>query len=435
MSRSSKQRRDARRRRGRPVAGPPRGPSARERHGASWTDVASEPAPEPPPDPQRVARSVRFEVAVLAGQRTISDADATKAVWRLERLVPSATAVDLGAAIAATLTGLITDLADGGWGPGDLARLVRRNVDARHLPLLASLLHDDARRHQRRGQTWRDAIEAIGSSDPLRLESRDELAAGLWVAALLSITPVLATDAFGETATTAPVAEHPRLARVRALLAKAESTEFDEEAEALSAKAQELITRHALDQLVAQAERSAGGESPGVRRFWLDAPYVGAKAALVHEVASANRCRSAVSERLGYCVLVGTVADLDAVELLVTSLLVQADTAMLRQGRRVDRAGRSRTRSFRQSFLLGYAVRIGERLRAVTEAATQEQGASMLPVLHDHEERVAAAFQALVPTTVRRSREISHGEGWVAGAAAADLAQLDVRERITDRAR
>lgn len=379
-------------------------------------------------------RWVRFEVDVLAAERTITDAHAAQAVWKLERLDPSATSVDFGTAIVETLTGLIAVLVVGGWGPGDLAELVRRHAEPHRL-LLAALLHDDARRHARQGQPWRDAIAAIGPPGSLRLETRDELAAGLWVAALLSITPRLAADAFGETVATTPVAEHPKLARVRALLAKAESTEFDEEAEALSAKAQELITRYALDQLVSRAERSAGGEAPGVRRFWLDAPYVGAKATLVSQVASANRCRAAVTERLGFCVLVGTVADLDAVELLVTSLLVQADTAMLRQGRRVDRAGRSRTRSFRQSFLMGYAVRIGERLRAATEAATQEQGASMLPVLHDHEERVTEAFHALVPTTVRRSREISNGEGWVAGAAAADLAQLDVRERITDRSR
>src|SRR6202035_1951697 len=38
------------------------------------------------------------------------------------------------------------------------------------------------------------------------------------------------------------------LARVRSLLAKAESTEFEAEADSLTAKAQELMTRHAIDQ-------------------------------------------------------------------------------------------------------------------------------------------------------------------------------------------
>ncbi|EOD65931.1 DUF2786 domain-containing protein [Amycolatopsis vancoresmycina] len=46
---------------------------------------------------------------------------------------------------------------------------------------------------------------------------------------------------------------------LRALLAKAESSSFPEEAEALSAKAQELMTRHALDRVLV----TAGPELPG----------------------------------------------------------------------------------------------------------------------------------------------------------------------------
>lgn len=42
-------------------------------------------------------------------------------------------------------------------------------------------------------------------------------------------------------------AQEKVLARVRSLLAKAESTDFDDEADALSAEAQELMSRYALD--------------------------------------------------------------------------------------------------------------------------------------------------------------------------------------------
>lgn len=62
-------------------------------------------------------------------------------------------------------------------------------------------------------------------------------------------------------------------------------------------------------------------------------------------------------------------SDLDAVELLFTSLLVQATTAMLAAGSRQDAHGRSRTRSFRQSFLAAYAQRIGERLASILRPA------------------------------------------------------------------
>jgi hypothetical protein len=239
--------------------------------------------------------------------------------------------------------------------------------------------------------------------------------------------------------------EPPKLARARALLAKAESTQFDEEAEALNAKAQELIARYALGRLLDQA--SADGRSSGstatVRRLWLDAPYVRAKSALVHEVAKANRCRTAVAEKHGFSLVVGAAVDLDVVELLVTSLWVQANTAMLRHGRSLDGRGTSRTRSFRQSFLFAYAVRIGDRLRAATQAVANETVANetvaneraqqLLPVLRGHEARVSEAFDAMVPHTVGRPASINHAEGWEAGHAAADLALLDVHSKLTGR--
>ena len=46
------------------------------------------------------------------------------------------------------------------------------------------------------------------------------------------------------------VVEPRILDKVRALLAKAESTEFPEEAEAYTAKAQELMARHRIDRAV-----------------------------------------------------------------------------------------------------------------------------------------------------------------------------------------
>ena len=48
--------------------------------------------------------------------------------------------------------------------------------------------------------------------------------------------------------------DHRVLTRVRALLRKAESTDFPAEAEALTAKAQELIARHAVDALLLDVE-------------------------------------------------------------------------------------------------------------------------------------------------------------------------------------
>ena len=125
-----------------------------------------------------------------------------------------------------------------------------------------------------------------------------------------------------------------------------------------------------------------------------------------------------------------------AVDLLVTSLLVQASTAMRRHGRQVDRTGTSRTRSFRRSFLVSYATRIGERLDAAAEEAVQSTGRSgeLVPVLHRHAEQLDAATEQLFPHLVAREAAIGNAKGWAAGRAAADLARLDTDGQLTEAA-
>jgi len=223
------------------------------------------------------------------------------------------------------------------------------------------------------------------------------------------------------------------LAKVRALLAKAESTPFEAEAEALSAKAQELMARHSIDHALVEAGAEAGAgdvAAPIGHRIDVGAPYVAAKVLLLSEVASANRSRSVWSRDLGFCTVFGFGGDVQATELLYTSLLVQADTAMRAAGSVRDRAGRSRTRSFRRSFLLGFATRIGERLRAATDATTQQAehdlGTSLLPVLRSRLARVEDAAAAEFPDQVRRTAYARSHAGFHAGQRAADQASVDI---------
>ncbi|MGH3627252.1 MAG: DUF2786 domain-containing protein, partial [Sciscionella sp.] len=117
---------------------------------------------------------------------------------------------------------------------------------------------------------------------------------------------------------------------------------------------------------------------------------------------------------------------------LATSLLVQASEAMLTAGRQVARTGQSRTRSFRHSFLLAYAGRIGERLAKADRASGEQiHDDRLLPVLARRGKDVDELFEHMFPRTVRRSRSISNGAGWSAGRAAADAAKLGVeRARV-----
>lgn len=216
------------------------------------------------------------------------------------------------------------------------------------------------------------------------------------------------------------------LARVRALIAKAESTEFPEEAEVLTAKAQQLMARHAIDAALLEAGTGTAGV-PSSRRVAVAVPYQAAKVRLLSAVARANRGRVVWDAGTGQAHVFGFAGDLDAVEVLFTSLLLQATRAAAAHGPVRDARGRSRTRSFRGSFLHGFAQRIGERLEeAVREevAATAEGGGSALvPLLEGRERAVEDAVAAEYPRLRRLRASVTNGAGWragqVAGAAAA----------------
>ncbi len=219
------------------------------------------------------------------------------------------------------------------------------------------------------------------------------------------------------------------LGRVRALLAKAESTDFPEEAEALSAKAHELMARYAIDHLSVQ-----GGSGPGLHRIAVDPPYPSAKFLLLGGIARANRCEAVWSKREGVATVVGFPVDVQTVEILYTSLLIQATTAMLAHGRKADHRGRSRTKAFRHSFLLAFGSRIGHRLAqqtaaAVRDAAAEPAGTGLVPLLTERAAEVDRAVDEAFPRVSRQRISASSVEGIDAGRDAADKADLGTQGR------
>jgi hypothetical protein len=208
-------------------------------------------------------------------------------------------------------------------------------------------------------------------------------------------------------------------ARIRALLAKAESTTFPPEAEALTAKAQELMARYRIER--AELEADDPRDTPGRLRIRVDRPYSTPKESLLSAIAAANHCRAVIAD--GHVHVFGFDADLEVVELLFTSLLVQATAAMTAAGPQVDTRGRSRTRSFRHSFLVAYALRIGERLRETTRQAEAEHR-DLLPVLVRRDEAVEAVRDAAFPRLRQARTVVSNRAGLAAGRLAADRASL-----------
>jgi hypothetical protein len=220
------------------------------------------------------------------------------------------------------------------------------------------------------------------------------------------------------------------LQKVRALLAKAEATPFDAEAEAFTAKAQELIVRYRIDHALLAA-RESRDESALRRRVEVEDPYRRAKVVLVSVVANANDCRAVWRSSERFVDLFGFADDLDAVEELFTSLLLQATAAVRRAGSKQDALGRSRTKSFRRAFLTSFAFRVGERLQEAVDAVVAESGADLVPVLAARSEAVEALARTTFPHVRNMRASVSDAEGWHAGARFADQADISTRRKVT----
>lgn len=372
--------------------------------------------------------------------------------------------------------GLVTALADAyerGWQPADVMHVARRALGRGTAPTAAAAVLFQARAAGSDGRApreWRAQLARIVDSEPdaarfadgLPARCRpDDFAAALdaagWrigVREWLDLTvlwlefprlnqlceppsawpPVrVHHDRSGNEATDPKV-----LGRIRGLLAKAEATDFVEEAETFTAKAQDLMSRYAISTAILHG---TGPASTAVhsRRLHLDNPYVREKVHLLTAIGEANRVRTVWFDRFAIATVVGNPLDLEQVELLFTSLLVQATRAMQAAGAR-DAAGTSRTTPFRKAFLFGFAVRIGQRLKEADRRATAEAAVDadvriddLLPVLAARSAAVDAEFDRLFPSTrASRSRSVD-ADGWHAGRSAADDASLAPGRRAIPR--
>jgi hypothetical protein len=198
-----------------------------------------------------------------------------------------------------------------------------------------------------------------------------------------------------------------KLARVRALLAKAESTEFVAEAEAFTAKAAELMATYGIE----DAHLAAAGDKTDEiiqYRFEIDSPYSSGKAALLSAIAQPLRCKTIQysykgSSAVTYAIALGYRSDIERVELLYTSLLLQAASQVKYQ--RPDDTAMGRVESvsaYRRAWFLGFAQIVRARLREAEARAVAQHAREATPtpgapstelVLADRTTQVRAAFE------------------------------------------
>jgi hypothetical protein len=226
------------------------------------------------------------------------------------------------------------------------------------------------------------------------------------------------------------------LNRVRKLLAKAEAEGVTPpEAQALTAKAAELMARYGIDRALLAAARPET-DAPGSRLVDLDNPWKRVKAHLLCGLGAAMRCQCILlTTRTGLRVhMFGYDSDIERTDVLYTSVLIQMSHG-LATAAVPDRAS---PRAWRRSWLLGFGAAVISRVREAEQAAAARAGRappaaaagkSTALVLADRSLVIRAAVQREYPVT-RQARTTYSGTGYDAGYEKGQRADLGTR-RVT----
>ncbi len=213
------------------------------------------------------------------------------------------------------------------------------------------------------------------------------------------------------------------LSKVRKLLAQAEDPACTPaESAAFTAKATELIARYGVDRALLAA-RDPATDPVGDRVVEVVAPYARDKAGLLAAVADPLRCRCVRRRQgSGFAMhLFGFASDLERVDLLFTSLLVQAAHGLAGTPVPAD----EHPAAFRRSWLAGFAQVVGQRLRAAEAHAAADSGApSVALVLADRSDRVRRRLAEVYPRLRTAQPRRLAGTGFGSGAEAGHRADL-----------
>lgn len=227
---------------------------------------------------------------------------------------------------------------------------------------------------------------------------------------------------------------------VRKLLAKAEGAATPGEAEVYTAKALELMARHGIDEALLEAKKERR-EQVVVRKIEVDQPYSEAKARLLAWTASALGSKSVLHytggrrTRIKAVSIVGFESDLDRIEILYTSLLLQATSQVVHQNPPAWIVmGPQTVAAHRRAWLHGFATGVHAKLKAAHEAAVaqavaEEQTGDGTPgtavVLADRKTQVENFYEETFTNLSKAKRPRLGGTGFDKGYAAGQRANTD----------
>jgi Protein of unknown function (DUF2786) len=219
------------------------------------------------------------------------------------------------------------------------------------------------------------------------------------------------------------------LDRVRKLLAKAEDESVTPpEAQALTAKAAELMAKYGIDRALLAAERPET-DSPASRILDIDNPWARVKAHLLCGLGSALRCQCILlpAGQGSRVHIFGYRSDIERADLLYTSVLIQMWHGLA--GAAVP-AWSSSPRAWRRSWLLGFTSAVISRVRAAEYAAASRatapaaaQASRAAVVLADRALVIRRNAEQAYPLT-RTARLTYSGSGYGDGYARGQRADI-----------
>ena len=219
-------------------------------------------------------------------------------------------------------------------------------------------------------------------------------------------------------------APQSKLAMIRKLLDKAtDPAATPEESLAFEEKAEELLARYGWERaMLPESERKA--EKITTLAIVVTGSYAIDRRYLLTQIGWAFNCHNRF-RRIdgGYRVtLTGFESDLERVEILYTSLQLQAMSAMRKAEMPWYEDNRVR---FNKSWLLGFANRVNERLVQLSAKVGEEyKGTGAELVVVDRSKQVEAAFKAQGKVKMRAFGGNRASSGLESGEQAADAANL-----------
>lgn len=230
--------------------------------------------------------------------------------------------------------------------------------------------------------------------------------------------------------------QHPKLAKIRALLAKAEGTQFEAEAEAYRETALRMMAEYGVEEAMLNEYRPEGSkEEVESRRIEVVGSYALSKAQFYQSVIKAmgGRAVRMVNQRGASKQVImayGYPSDLLRAEVLWTSILLQLGTALKNADRPWHVNDRGSIRAFNNAFVIGYFDRVGDRIQEredrTRQQASQEptQGTSTELVLVNRQLAVNNQFEKAHPKIRYSQRSTQSPMGFGAGRREGNRANI-----------